>query len=62
MEIVKARAWPAARDPIAKAAPSAGLASDAQPLRRMGLVVLALALDDGLEKRDRVSIWIWNNL
>jgi hypothetical protein len=45
--------------PIAKAKPTADLANDAQPLRRQGLEVLPLALEAGLEKPERVSIWIW---
>jgi hypothetical protein len=58
MEIVKAWAWPAVSTPIAKATPRPGLASDAQR-RWSGLEVRRLALRDGLEKRERVSIWIW---
>jgi hypothetical protein len=60
MEIVKAWAWPAVSTPIAKAMPRAGLSNDAQRLRRSGLKLLTLALGDGLEQRERVSIWIWN--
>jgi len=51
-------AWPAVSTPIAKATPRPGLASDAQR-RRSGLEVRRLALRDGLEERERVSIWIW---
>jgi hypothetical protein len=59
MEIVKAWAWPAVSTPIAKATPRAGLSNDAQRLRRSELELLTLALADGLEQRERVSIWNW---
>jgi hypothetical protein len=42
--------------PIAKATPRAGLASDDQRRRRSGLEVRPLALEDGLEKPERMNI------
>jgi hypothetical protein len=59
MEIVKAWAWPAVSTPIVKATLRAGLANSAQRLRQSALEVRRLALSDGLEKRERVSIWNW---
>jgi hypothetical protein len=59
MEIVKAWAWPAVSTPIAKATLRAGLANNAQRLRQSALEVRRLALRDGLEQRERVSIWNW---
>jgi hypothetical protein len=42
-----------------KATPSAGLANNAQRLRRSALEVLPLALADGLDTLEKVSIGFW---
>ena len=52
-------AWPAVSTPIANATPRVGLANNAQRRLWSGLKVLPLALADGLEKREKISIGIW---
>jgi hypothetical protein len=42
-----------------KTTPGVGLGNNAQRLRRSALEVLPLALGDGLDKRERISIRIW---
>jgi hypothetical protein len=42
-----------------KTTPSVGLGNNAQRLRRSALEVLPLALGDGLDKPERVSIGFW---
>ena len=44
-------AWPAVIATTVKAAPKADLASDNQRLRRSGLTVLAIGLEDGLKSQ-----------